>query len=143
MKAAKEANVLEFVQQLPLGFDTLVGERGVMLSGGQKQRVAIARALIKDPKILVLDEATSALDAQSERLVQEALERVMKGRTVLTIAHRLSTIKNADTIAVLKDGQIVEQGKYEELLGIKKGAFRELMKHQAFQGTLEKSPSGT
>lgn len=136
---AKEANVLEFVQQLPEGFDTLVGERGVMLSGGQKQRIAIARALIKDPKILLLDEATSALDAQSEHLVQEALERIMKGRTVLTIAHRLSTIQNADTIAVLRDGHIVEQGKYEDLLGIKKGAFRELVKHQTFQGSREKT----
>jgi ATP-binding cassette subfamily B (MDR/TAP) protein 10 len=131
--------VYEFVQQLPQGFDTLVGERGVMLSGGQKQRIAIARALIKDPKILLLDEATSALDAQSEHLVQEALERIMKGRTVLTIAHRLSTIQNADTIAVLRDGHIVEQGKYQELLNIKKGAFKELMKHQTFQGVIEKT----
>ncbi|XP_008192744.1 ATP-binding cassette sub-family B member 10, mitochondrial isoform X2 [Tribolium castaneum] len=139
VQVAKEANVYEFVQQLPDGFDTLVGERGVMLSGGQKQRIAIARALIKDPKILLLDEATSALDAQSEHLVQEALERIMKGRTVLTIAHRLSTIQNADTIAVLRDGHIVEQGKYQDLLNIKKGAFRELMKHQTFQGNIEKT----
>jgi ATP-binding cassette subfamily B (MDR/TAP) protein 10 len=137
VRVSKEANVYEFVQQLPQGFDTLVGERGVMLSGGQKQRIAIARALIKDPKILLLDEATSALDAQSEHLVQEALERIMKGRTVLTIAHRLSTIQNADTIAVLRDGHIVEQGKYQELLNIKKGAFKELMKHQTFQGVIE------
>jgi ATP-binding cassette subfamily B (MDR/TAP) protein 10 len=139
VRVSKEANVYEFVQQLPQGFDTLVGERGVMLSGGQKQRIAIARALIKDPKILLLDEATSALDAQSEHLVQEALERIMKGRTVLTIAHRLSTIQNADTIAVLRDGHIVEQGKYQELLNIKKGAFKELMKHQTFQGVIEKT----
>ncbi|XP_025835242.1 ATP-binding cassette sub-family B member 10, mitochondrial [Agrilus planipennis] len=131
-EVAKEANVLEFVQQLPEGFNTLVGERGIMLSGGQKQRIAIARALIKDPKILLLDEATSALDAQSESLVREALERVMKGRTVLTIAHRLSTIQNADVIAVLKNGTIVEQGTYNELLA-KKGAFKELIKHQTFQ----------
>lgn len=130
-KVCKEANVLEFVQRLPHGMDTVVGERGVMLSGGQKQRVAIARALIKDPKILLLDEATSALDAQSEHLVQEALERVMKGRTVLTIAHRLSTIQNADVIAVLENGQIVEKGKYQELIN-KDGAFKELVKHQAF-----------
>ncbi|XP_050307914.1 ATP-binding cassette sub-family B member 10, mitochondrial [Anthonomus grandis grandis] len=133
IKVAKEANVYEFVQQLPEGFETVVGERGVMLSGGQKQRVAIARALIKNPKILLLDEATSALDAQSERLVQEALERVMKGRTVLIIAHRLSTIQNADTIAVLQDGEIIERGNYHELLQKETGAFRELMKHQAFQ----------
>ncbi|XP_060532272.1 ATP-binding cassette sub-family B member 10, mitochondrial isoform X1 [Cylas formicarius] len=133
IKVAKEANVYEFVQQLPDGFNTVVGERGVMLSGGQKQRVAIARALIKNPKILLLDEATSALDAQSERLVQEALERVMKGRTVLTIAHRLSTIQNADTIAVLKNGQIIEQGNYQQLLNRENGAFKELMKHQTFE----------
>lgn len=102
-----------------------------MLSGGQKQRVAIARALIKNPRILLLDEATSALDAQSEYLVREALERVMKGRTVLTIAHRLSTIQNADTIAVLQDGQVVETGSYKQLLE-KNGAFKNLVKHQTF-----------
>lgn len=133
LRVCKEANVYEFVQKLPQGFDTVVGERGVMLSGGQKQRVAIARALIKDPKILLLDEATSALDAQSEHLVQEALERVMKGRTVLTIAHRLSTIQNADLIAVLQDGQIVEQGNYQELIG-QDGVFKDLIKHQTFAG---------
>ncbi|XP_044749924.1 ATP-binding cassette sub-family B member 10, mitochondrial isoform X2 [Coccinella septempunctata] len=132
LEISREANVHEFVQNLPQGYDTLVGERGIMLSGGQKQRVAIARALIKDPKILLLDEATSALDAHSEHLVQEALERVMKGRTVLTIAHRLSTIQNADTIAVLKEGKIVEKGTYQELLNLDKGVFKELMKHQTF-----------
>lgn len=132
IRVCKEANVHEFVQQLPDGLNTLVGERGVMLSGGQKQRVAIARALIKDPKILVLDEATSALDAQSERLVQEALERIMQGRTVLTIAHRLSTIQNADTIAVLSDGQIVQQGNYAALVNVE-GVFKDLIKHQTFQ----------
>ncbi|XP_031341751.1 ATP-binding cassette sub-family B member 10, mitochondrial isoform X2 [Photinus pyralis] len=133
MQVVKEANVYEFVKQLPQGFDTVVGERGIMLSGGQKQRVAIARALIKNPKILLLDEATSALDAQSEYLVQEALERVMKGRTVLTIAHRLSTIQNADLIAVLQDGQVVEKGTYHDLMQCDKGPFRELIKHQTFQ----------
>nr|XP_023029123.1 ATP-binding cassette sub-family B member 10, mitochondrial-like [Leptinotarsa decemlineata] len=132
MRVCGEANVIEFVEDLPDGFDTLVGERGVMLSGGQKQRVAIARALIKDPKILLLDEATSALDAQSEHLVQEALERVMKGRTVLTIAHRLSTIQNADVIAVLDNGQIVEKGKYQDLVS-QDGVFKELIKHQTFK----------
>ncbi|XP_057654143.1 ATP-binding cassette sub-family B member 10, mitochondrial [Diorhabda carinulata] len=132
----KEANVYEFVQQLPDGFETVVGERGIMLSGGQKQRVAIARALIKNPKILLLDEATSALDAQSEHYVQEALERVMKGRTVLTIAHRLSTIQNADTIAVLQNGQIVEQGKYEDLIQ-RDGPFKELIQHQTFSPLIE------
>lgn len=133
LEISREANVHEFVQNLPQGYDTLVGERGIMLSGGQKQRVAIARALIKDPKILLLDEATSALDAHSEHLVQEALERVMKGRTVLTIAHRLSTVQNADTIAVLKDGKIVEKGTYQGLLNLDKGVFKELMKHQTFK----------
>ncbi|KAJ8920066.1 hypothetical protein NQ315_011720 [Exocentrus adspersus] len=133
VQVSKEANVYEFVQQLPDGFDTVVGERGVMLSGGQKQRVAIARALVKDPRILLLDEATSALDAQSERLVQEALERVMRGRTVLTIAHRLSTIQNADLIAVLQNGQIVERGTYAELCNLDCGVFKELIKHQTFK----------
>ncbi|KAJ8981301.1 hypothetical protein NQ317_004038 [Molorchus minor] len=132
IRVSKEANVYQFVQQLPEGFDTVVGEKGVMLSGGQKQRVALARGLIKNPKILLLDEATSALDAQSEHLVQEALERVMKGRTVLTIAHRLSTIKNADMIVVLKDGNIVEHGTYEELSNKESGVFKELIKHQTF-----------
>ncbi|KAK4887002.1 hypothetical protein RN001_003273 [Aquatica leii] len=133
LEVAKEANVYEFVKQLPQGFDTLVGERGIMLSGGQKQRVAIARALIKNPKILLLDEATSALDAQSEHFVREALERVMKGRTVLTIAHRLSTIQNADSIVVIQSGQIVEKGTYKDLIQLENGAFKELIKHQTFQ----------
>nr|CAD7198101.1 unnamed protein product [Timema douglasi] len=131
----KEANAYNFiVNTFSEGFNTKVGERGVMLSGGQKQRVAIARALIKNPRILLLDEATSALDAESEHLVQEALERIMKGRTVLTIAHRLSTIKNADQIAVLEHGQIVEIGTYTTLMSHPNGAFRKLVQHQMFQG---------
>nr|CAD7424362.1 unnamed protein product [Timema monikensis] len=131
----KEANAHNFiVNTFSEGFNTKVGERGVMLSGGQKQRVAIARALIKNPRILLLDEATSALDAESEHLVQEALERIMKGRTVLTIAHRLSTIKNADQIAVLEHGQIVEIGTYTTLMSHSNGAFRKLVQHQMFQG---------
>ncbi|CAH1982068.1 unnamed protein product [Acanthoscelides obtectus] len=137
MKVCQEANVLEFVEKLPQGFHTIVGERGVMLSGGQKQRVAIARALIKNPKILLLDEATSALDAQSERLVQEALQRIMEGRTVLTIAHRLSTVQNANEIAVLKDGRIVEKGTYIDLINKEDGAFKELIKHQTFTPSLD------
>ncbi|CAH1390323.1 unnamed protein product [Nezara viridula] len=132
-KVLKEANAYDFVQNLPQGLDTIVGERGIMLSGGQKQRIAIARALIKDPKVLLLDEATSALDAESEHLVQEALERILKGRTVLTIAHRLSTIKNSDQIAVLDQGVIVELGNYEKLISIDNGVFKELVKHQTFQ----------
>ena len=114
--AAQAANVEEFVIGLPKGYDTVLGERGITLSGGQRQRVAIARAILKDPRILVLDEATSALDTQSERLVQEALERLMRGRTTLVIAHRLTTIRNADQIVVLDAGQVVERGTHDELL---------------------------
>ncbi|KAL1138969.1 hypothetical protein AAG570_009030 [Ranatra chinensis] len=134
LEVMREANAYNFVmKELPDGLNTMVGERGIMLSGGQKQRIAIARALIKNPKILLLDEATSALDAESEHLVQEALERIMKGRTVLTIAHRLSTVKNADQIAVLDQGKIVELGSYDQLMDIKDGVFRRLVKHQTFQ----------
>ncbi|KAG1370984.1 putative ABC transporter B family member 4 [Cocos nucifera] len=109
------------------GYDTLVGERGIQLSGGQKQRVAIARAIVKDPKILLLDEATSALDAESERVVQDALDRVMVDRTTIVIAHRLSTIKGADVIAVVKNGMIMEKGKHEKLINIKDGAYASLV----------------
>ncbi|XP_042868828.1 ATP-binding cassette sub-family B member 10, mitochondrial-like isoform X1 [Penaeus japonicus] len=130
VSAAQEANALSFIQSFPEGFDTLVGERGVMLSGGQKQRIAIARALISDPRILLLDEATSALDAESESLVQEALERLMKGRTVITIAHRLSTIRNADQIAVVQEGTIAELGSYKDLMAQPNGIFRKLVERQ-------------
>ena len=114
--AAKAANALEFIERLPYQFDTVVGDKGVLLSGGQRQRIAIARALLKNAPILVLDEATSALDTESERLIQESLERLMQGRTTLVIAHRLSTIENADRIVVLDQGSLVEQGKHAELL---------------------------
>jgi subfamily B ATP-binding cassette protein MsbA len=114
--AAQAANAHEFITQLPDGYDTLVGERGVKLSGGQRQRIAIARAILKDPRILLLDEATSSLDSESEGLVQEALERLMQNRTSIVIAHRLSTIQNADRIAVLEDGQLVEAGDHATLL---------------------------
>jgi subfamily B ATP-binding cassette protein MsbA len=107
---------MEFIEAMPDGFDTLVGERGVKLSGGQRQRIAIARALLKDAPILILDEATSALDTQSERHVQAALETLMQGRTTLVIAHRLSTIERADRIVVLHQGRIVEIGSHAELL---------------------------
>jgi len=115
-EAARLANALEFIQDMPQGFDTQLGDRGVRLSGGQRQRIAIARALLRDPQILILDEATSALDSVSERLIQESLEKLSVGRTVIAIAHRLSTIAKADKVVVLEGGYIVEQGKYKDLL---------------------------
>ena len=126
--AAQAANAHKFIMDLPEGYNTSVGERGIQLSGGQKQRVAIARAIIRDPKILLLDEATSALDAESEHIVQEALERVMINRSVIVIAHRLSTIKNANLIAVVKDGVVIEQGRHDELLHSKEGEYASLVK---------------
>jgi len=126
-KAAQQANALEFINSFPEGFNTQVGDRGIQLSGGQKQRIAIARALLKNPTVLILDEATSALDSESEKLVQEALETLMKGRTSFVIAHRLSTIRNADKIYVIENGQVAEQGKHDELLNISGGIYANLV----------------
>ncbi len=127
--AARAANAHDFVAGFPEGYATLVGERGVQLSGGQKQRVAIARAVLKDPRILILDEATSALDAESEHLVKEALERLMKGRTTLIIAHRLSTVKDADRVCVIDGGRIVESGSHAALME-NEGLYRRLVERQ-------------
>jgi ABC-type multidrug transport system fused ATPase/permease subunit len=126
LAAAQQANALDFVNGFPEKFDTLVGERGIKLSGGQRQRIAIARALLKNPSLLILDEATSSLDSESEKLVQEALENLMHGRTSIIIAHRLSTIRNADAILVLNEGRIAEKGTHKELLEIENGIYKNL-----------------
>jgi len=126
IEAARQANALEFIDRFPERLDTIVGERGTQLSGGQRQRIAIARAVLKNPRILILDEATSSLDSESERLVQDALEKLMVGRTSIVIAHRLSTIRKADQILVLDDGRIVEKGTHEELMILENGIYRNL-----------------
>jgi len=131
--AAKAANAHDFIVQLPHGYDTRVGERGATLSGGQRQRIAIARALLRDPRVLLLDEATSSLDAASERLVQEALERLMEGRTSVVVAHRLSTVVNADRILVIDGGRVVEEGTHAELMRLG-GLYRELFEAQVEKG---------
>ncbi|MGO1462433.1 MAG: lipid A export permease/ATP-binding protein MsbA [Marinobacter sp.] len=128
-EAAAKAHALEFIDRMPEGLDTMIGDNGVMLSGGQRQRLAIARALLKDAPILILDEATSALDTESERHIQEALDAVIQGRTTLVIAHRLSTIENADTILVMDDGRIIESGRHDELLA-NNGAYAQLHQMQ-------------
>lgn len=125
--ATRAANAHNFISSLPQGYDTSVGERGVQLSGGQKQRIAIARAILKNPVILLLDEATSALDAESERVVQDALDRVMVNRTTVVVAHRLATIRGADIISVVKNGVIAEKGSHDELMKITDGAYASLI----------------
>ena len=127
--AAKLANADEFISRMPHGYDSVVGERGDTLSGGQRQRIGIARAVIRNSPIMILDEPTAALDTESERLVIEGLERLMKGRTVIMIAHRLSTIRDADKIIVLKDGVVVEEGRNDELIALG-GVYAELHRIQ-------------
>jgi subfamily B ATP-binding cassette protein MsbA len=128
-EAARAANAHEFIEKMPNRYDTVVGERGVELSGGQRQRIAIARALLRDPPVLIFDEATSALDTESERLIQDAIERLLVGRTVFVVAHRLSTVQRADQILVLEDGRIVERGDHASLLA-QAGRYRQLYEMQ-------------
>jgi ABC-type multidrug transport system fused ATPase/permease subunit len=130
LEAANQANALEFIDRFPEGLETIVGDRGIKLSGGQRQRIAIARAILRNPSILLLDEATSSLDAESERVVQDALNKLMVGRTSIVIAHRLATIREADCIYVLEQGEIVEKGTHEELSNRENGAYRALAKLQ-------------
>jgi ATP-binding cassette, subfamily B, bacterial MsbA len=137
--AARAANAHGFISELPEGYDTVLGERGTRLSGGQRQRIAIARALLTDPPVLILDEATSALDTESERLVQEAIDRLLEGRTVFVIAHRLSTVHHADRILVLERGRIVERGTHQELMQ-RRGTYHRLHALQ-FRGEPDGSPA--
>jgi ABC-type multidrug transport system fused ATPase/permease subunit len=130
IEAAERANATEFINRFPEKYQTVVGERGVKLSGGQRQRIAIARAILKDPAILLLDEATSALDSESERLVQDALDELMKNRTTIIIAHRLATIRNVDKIYVLKNGEIIESGSHKDLILNPEGNYANLVKLQ-------------
>ena len=127
--AAKVANAHDFIMNLSKGCDTVLGEEGVQLSGGQRQRLAIARAVLTNPRIIILDEATSAIDAESEQLIQEALDRLMEGRTTFIIAHRLSTVRKADRIVVLDGGRIVEQGRHDELMELS-GVYAKLARLQ-------------
>ena len=131
-KACRFAAAEEFIEKLPNGYDTMIGENGVRLSGGQKQRISIARAILKESPIILLDEATSSLDAESEEIVQNAINNLTKNKTTLVIAHRLSTIQNVDQIIVMQKGEIVEQGKHKELLD-KNGIYKNLVSMQSFE----------
>ena len=130
MSAIKSAHLEETIKELPQGIETMLGERGLTLSGGQRQRVAIARAMLRNAPIVILDEATSALDNQSEAIVQKAMDNLMQNRTVFIIAHRLSTIKNANRIAVINEGELVELGTHEELINIQNGQYKALYEMQ-------------
>ena len=132
MSAVKESNSFEFIDKFPDGLDTEIGERGVQLSGGQRQRIAIARAMLKDPQVLLLDEATSSLDAENEAAVQEALDRLMKNKTSVIIAHRLSTVRNANKIAFLNEGKVLELGSHEELMNLSSGSYKKFVKQQLY-----------
>jgi subfamily B ATP-binding cassette protein MsbA len=129
-RAAERAHIHDFIMTLPQGYDTRIGDRGVLLSGGQRQRMSIARAILKNPEILIFDEATSALDTKSEQIVQKALDEVARGRTVISIAHRLSTVADSDIIFVLEEGRIVEQGTHDDLLN-SKGLYHKLVLMQS------------
>jgi ATP-binding cassette, subfamily B, bacterial len=131
-QAARVANAAEFIDRLPAGYDTLIGERGVRLSGGQRQRLAIARAVLADPKVFILDEATSNLDSESERLIQQSLDQLLRGRTSFVIAHRLSTIRHADRILVLDDGAIAQAGSHDELMS-GSGLYRDMVELQRIE----------
>lgn len=129
--AAKLANAHDFIEKLPRGYETLVGERGVKLSGGERQRVAIARAFLADTRVLILDEATSSLDSESEQLIQVAMERLMQGRTTIVIAHRLSTVKSLDRLLVFDEGRVAEEGRHDALVKREGGLYRRLFERQA------------
>ena len=131
MEAAKAANAHDFICKFPDGYDTYVGERGQRLSGGERQRISIARAILHNPKVLILDEATASVDTETERMIQEAIENLVDGRTVFAIAHRLSTLRNADRLVVMEDGRVAETGTHEELLALEGGIYAKLVQMQS------------